>query len=196
MKVIWPNAFDWLCNKSSSRNKICHSFPRCLLILAIRRPCESIHLSSLNVFVHYNPNTLTPVHNIVWSIFWFNWFFNYLFRRIPLLFDQRGNDTSVMNDHVLVGMIPTGKNNYYFCKLMYCILLYQAQLSSEYLIILNWTICKGERIRVMKMSSSPLTISISTYYQELMSATKECQTPLYFANHLLSNHTCADCLIW
>ena len=29
-----------------------------------------------------------------------------------------------------------------------------------------------------------------------MSAAKERQTSVYFANHLLSNHTCANCLIW
>ena len=33
-------------------------------------------------------------------------------------------------------------------------------------------------------------------YQELMSAAKERQTSVYFANHLLSNHTCANCPIW
>ena len=37
VKVTWPNAFDWFCNKSSSRNKICHSSPRHFLILAICR---------------------------------------------------------------------------------------------------------------------------------------------------------------
>ena len=131
VKVIWPNAFDWLCNKSSSRNKICHSFPRCLLILAICRPCESIHLSSLNVLctiiqIHWHRYTTLSDQS-----FWFNCFLNCLFRRIPLLFDQRGNDTSVMNDHVLVGMIPTGKNNYQFWELMYCIFSYQAQLSNK-----------------------------------------------------------------
>ena len=34
-------------------------------------------------------------------------------------------------------------------------------------------------------------------YQELMSSVKEHETPICFAtNHLLSNHTFANCLIW
>ena len=37
VKGIWPNEFDWLCDKSSSRNKICHGFPS----LAICRPRET-----------------------------------------------------------------------------------------------------------------------------------------------------------
>ena len=47
VKVIWPNEFDWLCDKSSSRNKICHSFPRHFLILAIHHPCKTTsHINS------------------------------------------------------------------------------------------------------------------------------------------------------
>ena len=50
VKVIWPNQFYWLCDNSSSKNKLCHSFLRCFLILAMCQSCDNRVQVEINLF--------------------------------------------------------------------------------------------------------------------------------------------------